>query len=139
MYLMGMKLRTGVFADRPGVDGKVFTKAAIEGALADPMLQARLDAGMLGSFLKRDLDRVADISNPTHRVLSVGLESTPLGAEIVADVEFLDTPEGRDAQAYLNLGAKIIGKPVLCVDWEADKLIKRFTFHRIQLELIGEK
>jgi hypothetical protein len=129
---MKVTARTGVLADKPGkVDGKTLMRSAIEKALRDPRLVLAIEQGMMGGILNRDPDRIADTSNPSHKVLGVRLD----GDEIVADLEILDTPAGTYVRDSIQKGYNVVAKPVLKVFTE-DKVIRVFRFHRIQVEVV---
>lgn len=129
---MKVTARTGVFADKPGErDGITLTRSAIEKALQDPRLALAIEQGMLGGILNRDPDRIADTSNPSHKVLGIRLD----GNEIVADLEILNTPAGVYVQDSIRKGYNVVAKPVL-VRHEEDPICRSFRFHRIQVEVI---
>lgn len=124
--------RTGVFADKPGErDGITLTRSAIEAALQDPRLALAIEQGLLGGILNRDPDRIADTSNPSHKVLGIRLD----GDEIIAELEILDTPAGIYVQDSIRKGYNVVAKSVL-VRHEEDPICRSFRFHRIQVEVV---
>ena len=129
---MKVTARTGVFADKPGErDGITLTRSAIEKALLDPRLALRIQQEMVGSILNRDPDRIADTSNPSHRVLGIRLD----GEEIIADLEILNTPAGIFLQDSIKKGYNVVAKPIL-IRHEDDLICRSFRFHRIQVEVV---
>ena len=129
---MKVTARTGVFADKPGErDGITLTRSAIEKALLDPRLALRIQQEMVGSILNRDPDRIADTSNPSHKVLGIRLD----GEEIIADLEILNTPAGIFLQDSIKKGYNVVAKPIL-VRHEEGLICRSFRFHRIQVEVV---
>ena len=129
---MKVTARTGVFADKPGErDGITLTRSAIEKALLDPRLALRIQQEMVGSILNRDPDRIADTSNPSHKVLGIRLD----GEEIIADLEIMNTPAGIFLQDSIKKGYNVVAKPIL-VRHEDDLICRTFRFHRIQVEVV---
>jgi hypothetical protein len=129
---MKVTARTGVFADKPGErDGITLTRSAIEKALQDPRLALRIQQEMVGSILNRDPDRIADTSNPSHKVLGIRLD----GEEIIADLEIMNTPAGIFLQDSIKKGYNVVAKPIL-IRHEDDLICRSFRFHRIQVEVV---
>ena len=129
---MKVTARTGVFADKPGErDGITLTRSAIEKALLDPRLALRIQQEMVGSILNRDPDRIADTSNPSHKVLGIRLD----GEEIIADLEIMNTPAGIFLQDSIKKGYNVVAKPIL-IRHEDDLICRSFRFHRIQVEVV---
>ena len=132
-----MKLRagTGIFVDKPSINGIVYTRAAVEAAIRDGTLRGRIAEGMLGGLLNRDLDRIAEVSKPTHRVLDILLEDD----QVVVDLELLDTPEGQLIRDAIKFGHKIVARPILAVEdvvgISRPVKVEDFSFHRVQLEM----
>jgi hypothetical protein len=131
-----LTVKTNVVAGKVCKSGRVYSRQAIEGALKG--LREQISHGMVGSILNRDGDRIAEVNDPTHRVVDARLEDDNL----VVDLEILDTPAGKKLLEQINGGAVAVAKPVISVplmfgnqDGAEGKQVDDLQIVRVQIEV----
>lgn len=84
--------------NEPTEVGRIYTTDCIEKALADPLLNERLEQRVLFGVITPD--DIYDLSNYSHVITNLNIEDNKL----MATLDILDTPKGRRLVEALNAG-----------------------------------
>lgn len=90
--------------DKPNINGRIYTKECIENSvLNNPLIQERLKLHCLFGIFNLNGNEEVTLNNTSHCVTNLYIEDNCLKA----DIDILDTPNGRMLKEHLDKGEGI--------------------------------
>lgn len=119
--------------DKPNRNGRIYTTQLVQDKIInDIVVKEQLEQHMMFGEFKPDCNYCIDASRVSHAISNLYIE----GDKLKADIDILDTPNGRVVMEYLNKGGQVY--PILCgsgdlIPIEDGDVVTNYDFYYIAL------